>query len=162
MSRNSIKLLKSEDWESLKLIRLDALRNNSEAFGSSYDNISSKSDSYWINQVEDLNNKFFIQFDELVPIGIIRISLNDLEIPSNFAYLGSLYVKKEYRNQGIAKRLIRTAEESITNTEGITGIYIEVFASLLGAISLYKKLGYRFEKEETISRQKELVMTKRL
>lgn len=157
-----IKLIKPADWKDFKKIRLDSLKNDPESFGSNYNNTKTKPDRYWKNKLKDSNNLIFIAYDNKTPVGLVRITLNDKEIPKNNAYLGSLYVKKEYRSKGISKKLIYQTEQYLKTNSEVNGIYLEVYTFLANVVYLYKSIGYSIVKEQVTEQRKEYLMYKKL
>jgi ribosomal protein S18 acetylase RimI-like enzyme len=155
-------ILTKTKWETYKKIRLDSLKNNPEAYGSKFDELKNKDDKYWKKKLEDRNNLFFIAFKSADPVGLVRVALNDIDIPPGYAYIGSLYVKREFRRKGVARKLILEAEKYIKKKTEMKGILIEVYESLEDAILLYKKLGYSTIKRRISDGGNELIMRKEL
>lgn len=72
-----------------------------------------------------------------------KIKLND----GRFVYyISYIYVIKEYRSQGIGKRLINKVIEKCKNSFGISFIMLTCENDNVSAIRFYKKLGYIQEK----------------
>ncbi len=157
---HKIKILTVKDWLIYKQIRLELLKNNPESFHSKYEDNLNQTDDYWKNKIQNPNNIIFVTFDNSIPIGIVRITQNDPDFPDDYAYLGSLYIKKEYRKQGIASELIKEAEEYSKSTLHLKGVYLIVNSEIVNAVKLYESLKYTVEREKLEEGQKDLIMVK--
>lgn len=60
---------------------------------------------------------------------------------SHLGYIGFMYVKKNYRGQGLSQQLI-AAIKSWFNQRGISEIILHVYAKNPRAISAYEKIGF--------------------
>lgn len=59
----------------------------------------------------------------------------------NYAYLGFMYVRPEYRGKGINREII-DALQSWSSSKGINELRLEVYCDNLPAVSAYKKIGF--------------------
>ncbi|PWH85593.1 GNAT family N-acetyltransferase [Brumimicrobium oceani] len=67
-------------------------------------------------------------------------------LPIGYAELVKIYLKSEYRGQGIGKQLMNKCI-AYAKEQGYTHLYLESFPSLKEAIVLYEKIGFeRVEK----------------
>ena len=109
-----------------------------DAFFNQLDSLVKFSFSY--NIEEDLKNnifsKYFIYEEKNNIIGFINYS----DLYDRFE-LNYIYVKEEYRNQGIASKLMDKMLE-IGNDKNIDNITLEVNINNEGAIGLYKKYNF--------------------
>lgn len=62
-------------------------------------------------------------------------------------------VLKEYRGQGIGRRLLECALEHARKYNGVEKVELEVFKSNTPAIALYEKLGFKYEGERIRARK---------
>jgi ribosomal protein S18 acetylase RimI-like enzyme len=58
-----------------------------------------------------------------------------------YAYLGFMYVKPEYRGQGVNKKIIEALKQWAIS-KGLTEMRLEVYAENSGAIKAYDKFGF--------------------
>ncbi|MBN1618908.1 GNAT family N-acetyltransferase [Candidatus Dojkabacteria bacterium] len=157
-----ISKLNPTDWKKYKKIRLEALKNEPTAFWASYDEKRLEPDSYWINKMNDVNDTILIEEMDNKVVGLVRVTVNDKEIPPEYAYVGSLYINKEYRGLGISKKLMSAAENYVKQETSLKGIFLEVYKSQESAIMLYNKLGYKIIEKRVKDGVEDLVMVKDL
>ena len=101
MENNIIEIVKLtvNDWQEYKKIRLDALQNAPQAFGSSYADNREKPDSYWQSRLEDAANGngswllFAKENQQLVGIIGAFIEENEPDTRASFRFL--LPVRRE-------------------------------------------------------------------
>lgn len=133
------------DWEKFKELRLEALKTDQNAYGSSYDEEILKPDSRW---KEDLTRKekplFFIRLDGGEYIGMTGAKPVDEE--EDVYMLIAVYIKKEYRGKGLAVELISNIEKDLKD-RGVKEVDLIVNKEKVEAVGLYKKLGYKVVRE---------------
>ena len=86
---------------------------------------------------------FLAEFDA-APAGFAKTALNPDE--GRF-YLSSLYVLPEYQGQGIGSRLLRVSEQ-FALALGLREVWLGVMLQNVAAVDWYRKLGFRFVREE--------------
>jgi ribosomal protein S18 acetylase RimI-like enzyme len=92
---------------------------------------------------EDSSFEYYMAFTDAVPSGFIEFSTED-EIENTYKkYLriNSIYVVKEFRNQGIATMLLKTAEDR-AKILGFSYIGLGALLQNSPALNLYKKFGF--------------------
>ncbi len=65
-----------------------------------------------------------------------------LNLPKGYAELVKIYLKKEFRGQGIGRELMNRCIDFAKET-GYTHLYLESFPSLKEAIQLYRKMDFK-------------------
>ncbi|HAM88778.1 MAG: Acyl-CoA N-acyltransferase [Candidatus Falkowbacteria bacterium GW2011_GWC2_38_22] len=137
-----IKKLKKSDWKLYKEIRLEALKNEPSAFGSSYDTEFKRSDEDWQKKFKDIesskSSKFYYaaQIDEkLVAIG------GAFQEENNEWNIIAIYTKPNNRGKGIGNKLLSSIREELKIRKTLKA-FLRVNVDQLAAISLYKKLGF--------------------
>lgn len=83
-----------------------------------------------------------ISFDNKKIVGILIYYDNDIE--TNTAFLSLVSVDKEYRNQGIASKMINHLIKNMENVDYIKYIDVPTHITNETAIILYKKFGFKF------------------
>lgn len=131
----SIKAVTSENWQSLKELRLKAVADSPEAFGDSIETVSSKSDEYWKDGIA--NSNVFVTEENGVWIGMIVFKQDDDGVWA----VKSLWVDPNYRNQGIGKLIMQKAINAAKST-GVKLIELGVNVESKPAINLYESLGF--------------------
>lgn len=138
-----IKKLETNNWKQLKIVMLNSRKNDDQAYKTKYRDLIIKNDEYWKQKLTDQNNTYFAAFDNNKPIGIIRLTFNDNEEPHDVAIIGSFYVKKEYRKQGIGKSLMQKAINLSNQNKSVKTTRLYVKQTQIPAINLYKSLGFK-------------------
>lgn len=105
----------------------------------------------WFEKVyNEKNNIIFIAKDNNKIVGYIYCKIDSIEDgpTSNLeALIDGLYVEKEYRNQGIATKLINFAI-NWAKEKNVKNIYLNVLEKNKDAINLYYKKGFKnFERK---------------
>ena len=136
------KILKS-DWQKYKNIRLEALKNEPSAFGSSYEEEFKRSDKEWQKRLEvseqqnsdrffyaiSVNNKFFA----------IGGTYKDDRKEWNVM---AIYTKKEFRGLGLGKKLMSGILNEFKKI-GVKKVFLAVNTHQIAAIALYKKFDFK-------------------
>jgi ribosomal protein S18 acetylase RimI-like enzyme len=139
--------LPAERWKDLRGLRLEALQSDPLAFASSYEEEKLLKPEEWKKRVD--NTLFALSND--TPVGMIVYIFNDKIKTNHIANVYGVYVKKEYRGQGIGNRLVVGALRDIQQNPNVTKIHLTVTAEQTAAIALYKKNGFivvgKLEKE---------------
>ena len=133
-----IRRLPPERWEDYKKIRLQALKTDSQAFGSSYEEEVLLSEVDWIRRIE--NAIFALEKNEIV--GTIVIFYERGLKTRHIASIYGFYVAPEYRGKGIAKKLLAAALEEIRKRGGILKAKLAVNSEQKVAIKVYEDAGF--------------------
>jgi ribosomal protein S18 acetylase RimI-like enzyme len=130
-----IRKLPPERWKDFCNLRLEALQSDPLAFASSYEEEKLLKPEEWKKRVD--NTLFALSND--TPVGMIVYIFNDKIKVIHIANIYGVYVKKEYRGQGIGKRLVEGALRIIQQNANVTKIHLTVTTEQTAAIALYKK-----------------------
>lgn len=157
-----IRKLPPERWKDFRGLRLEALQSDPLAFASSYEEEKPLTTEEWKKRVD--NTLFALSND--TPVGMIVFIIGDRIKTNHIANIYGVYVKKEYRGQGIGNRLVEGALRTIQQNTNVTKIHLTVTAEQTAAIALYKKHGFivvgKLERELQVNGKfyDELVMEK--
>lgn len=135
--------LAPEKWRDFRDLRLEALREEPLAFGSSLDEEKVKTGS-WERELKGLGNKkwYFSEVDgDLVGMAAIKFSQKNKF--KHLATLVGVYVKKDFRGRGIARLLTEKILEDAFKTPQVKKIRLLVNASQKPAVGLYEQLGFK-------------------
>lgn len=135
--------LSPDDWQEYKTIRLQALHNDPQAFGSTYTVESHFSDEEWQERPSDKNTIILIAKDEDKVIGMGGVHWDHWEKTQHIAHVWGMFVDQAYRGQGIGKKLMEEIEAKAKERPQTEKIKLEVVTDQEAALELYKKLGYR-------------------
>ena len=126
-------------WEEYRELRLEALKKAPTAFGSSFEEEENFSKEVWQKRIA---NAIFAVSDEK-PVGLITWVRGDRIKTRHTSYINSTYVTEAFRGQGLGRRLIKAALDSIQASKGILKIRLSVIASQQEAFKLYDAFGFK-------------------
>lgn len=135
--------LTSNDWKKFKELRLDALKNDSAAFGSSFEEKVNQSDEEWKNVLQKPASHIFIAEEGGNLCGMAAAYQEEGGKVCHVAYIWGVYVKKEYRGQGISKKIMQALLEELQKNGEIAKANLNVNTAQLPAVELYKSLGFQ-------------------
>ena len=140
-----IRFLKSQNAAAYRDLRLQALRESSTAFGSSYEQetcLSLTDFAARLRPHNDSTNGIFGAFsDSEQLIGMLGFSRESRPKRAHIGSLWSMYVLPEFRRQGIGEALL---DEALSHARrvGVLQIVLTVTTSNLAACSLYRSRGF--------------------
>lgn len=89
------------------------------------------------NKLDDIHD-VIVAYDEDTPVGSAGFKKYD----DDCAEVKRVFIKREYRGKGISKKLMELLEERARN-KGYKYLILESGESLVAAMSLYRKIGYK-------------------
>lgn len=134
-----VKKLSDDRWKDYQDLRLAALKSDPIAFGSSYEEEIIISEEEWKKRIK--NTLFALLNDK--PIGMIVYIFDSKLKTKHVANIFGVYVKKEYRGQGIGKKLIESAISLIKKNKNIVKIKLNVNPEQKATVKLYEKYGFK-------------------
>ncbi len=147
MVKFEIKKLSQDRWLDYKKLRLEALKNDPIAFGSSFEEEIALTEEAWRRRIGDA---IFAMVNDM-PVGMVVCSMNDRIKTKHVASIYSVYVAADFRNEGIGDELLSAAISLIKENKQVLKIKLSVNPSQVFAVKLYKKHGftvYGIEKNE--------------
>lgn len=140
-----IKILQETDAQCYQDVRLNGLRTNPDAFGSTFDREDKFSLETVIERIKPNNDKFVLgAFDDKdILVGIVTFVRDNGVKTSHKSNVFGMYVAKDMRGKGVGKKLMY---ELIRISKGIVGleqINLTVVAYNDSAKNLYKSLGFQ-------------------
>jgi len=131
------------------LIALDEL--HAKVYPTVFDESKIKEDirqSFLLENINTPNNLFLIAELEKNIIGIVHCYIQEtknhpIKKDKKIAVLSDLYVDENYRNKGIAQKLINKALETIKEIWIVNDVVLNVFNENQEAIKLYEKSGFQ-------------------
>ena len=133
-----IKRLEAENWQDGRDIRLRALKNDSAAFSSSWEEESGFSEEVWKQRI---GNAIYA-YDNDKCVGMIVCLFNTQIKVSHIAEICAVYVDHEHRGKGIGKKLVQHALDYISENKKISKIKLVVNPDQKEAVKLYGHFGF--------------------
>lgn len=140
-------------WNELKELRLESLRNDPTAFGSSFGEDARLTAEAWRRRVR---NTIFALADG-APVGMISCVFNSRPKTKHVADIYGVYVRPMHRRQGVAKRLLDAALSEARGRKGVVKLRLTVNPVHTPAVRLYEGAGFvvvgRAKKELKVGRK---------
>lgn len=130
------------DWKKFKELRLEALKKNSEAFGSSYKESIKKADEEWKKQLEKPKSHIFVAREADDFIGMAAAYQEEGEKICHVAYIWGVYVWEAYRGKGIGRQLMEAVLAELKSSREVEKANLNVNTQLAGVVKLYESLGF--------------------
>jgi ribosomal protein S18 acetylase RimI-like enzyme len=141
-----VRRLTPHDAEAVRAIRLEALKNHPENFGTDHDDEAAQPLDWWRARLAHPAGAGFGAWAGEDLAGIISFGAEQEKKHRHQGGIGSFYVCPAYRGKGVGDALMKAAlEEAARRVEQVT---LTVTASNAGAIRLYERHGF-----ETIGRK---------
>jgi len=135
-----IRPLRPEDADSIRKLRLEALLDSPESFGSSYAEEREYPLQKFQNRLE--SGYTFGAFLDGKLIGMVTLIPETKHKTRHKAHIYAMYVTPDQRGQGIGKKLVKEAIETAKQIDGIEQIVLSVVSSNNTAKQLYLSLGF--------------------
>lgn len=139
-----IRLLNENDAASYWELRLEALKNHPEAFGSSYEEAVLRE-----NPVESVKRNFsnpdnftFGAFEGDSLIGMVTLLRESIQKMQHRGNIYAMYVQQQYGGRGIGTALMKAAIQQARSLNGLEQLNLAVVTSNDSANQLYRKLGF--------------------
>ena len=138
-----VKRVTSLDWQEYKKIRLEALKKEPQAFGSSYAKEKVRSENEWKDKLVKSENSNSLSFYYAVSKENKFVAIGGAYQDANKQWnIIAIYTKKEFRGQGLGQKIFQSIIDEIKSRK-IKKVYLCVNVSQTAAQELYKKNGFR-------------------
>ncbi len=126
-----------DDWQELRDIRLEALRNAPESFGSSYEREIVRPEAHWRDRIA--RGGTFLAFipEVSAPAGLAGGYREDPDTME----LVSMYVRPQARGRGVGEALV-AAVARWAEAQGAKSLHLWVTETNAPARLLYERLGF--------------------
>jgi ribosomal protein S18 acetylase RimI-like enzyme len=133
-----------EQWPAYRQIRLEALRDSPQAFGSTYTESLARPDSQWQTRLEEAAKGeevwlLFARIGERL-VGMIGAYVEE-KVEPPVAAIVSMYVTPAERGKGISTRLMQAILETL-QAAGIYKAVLGVNVDQTAALHLYQRFGF--------------------
>jgi len=148
----TVRRIRAEEWERLRVIRLRALADAPMAFGSTLAAEQVQPDEFWRGRAAggatDENRATFIAERDGEWVGISTCLLEEEGVGERPAWVFAMWVDPAVRRQGVAQALLR-ALTGWARGRGADVLNLHVTETNAPAIALYERLGFRATGETT-------------
>lgn len=138
-----IRQLGAQDAEQYRVIRLEGLRVNPEAFGSSYEEEMLYTEDEYRVRLKSVSAFTYGAFNGDSLVGAVTLVPEGKRKMRHRANIYAMYVTPEMRGSGVGKSLIKAAIHKAAELKCIEQIYLTVVASNEPAKRLYSSLGFK-------------------
>ncbi len=139
-----IRPIKANEWAAYRAVRLRALQDSPNAFGSTYDAESSGSDQHWADRLQTLEtsgrDRALVSETSDGFCGLAWCKISAVE--TSQANIYQMWVAPEVRGQGIGRRLLTGALNWAVGA-GVRRVVLGVTVSDSPAWRLYVSMGFR-------------------
>lgn len=122
----------------LRTIRLQALADAPDAFGSTYAEVAARPLASWSKQLQEI--AAFVAVKDGEDVGLVRCASDDRH--PDIAWLMSMWVAPEARGQGVGEALIDAVIE-YARSSGAIRLLLNVGDDNEPAIALYARKGFK-------------------
>jgi ribosomal protein S18 acetylase RimI-like enzyme len=131
--------LTPDDVEAIRAVRLEGLKNHPENFGADYDHEAAQPVE-WFKQRMSRAATFGVKIGGALA-GICVFSRETQKKHAHQGGIGAVYVRPQYRGQGVGDALIKAALEEAVR-QGVEHVSLTVTATNPGAVRLYERNGF--------------------
>jgi ribosomal protein S18 acetylase RimI-like enzyme len=148
-----IRRIPADRWRDYRDLRLEALKSDSPAFGSSFEEEEMFTEDDWKRRIQ--NALFAMSGDTL--IGMVVYAFNGRSKTRHIAEIFGVYVSTNHRGEGVGTRMLEHALSQIRKNRRIVKVKLAVNPEQRAAVKLYKKAGFvvvgRAKKELKVDRR---------
>jgi ribosomal protein S18 acetylase RimI-like enzyme len=139
-----LRKLTEEDTEALWNLRLRALRDNPEAFGSTYEETLQRGKESFRQRLRQPHEQTFFlgAFEEESLVGMVGFYRESGLKGQHKGYIISMYTAPEQRGKGIGKALVAEAIAQARKIQGLEQLLLAVVTTNDAARRLYRSLGF--------------------
>lgn len=138
-----IRVLEEGDGESYRTLRLRALREEPEAFGSSYEEQAERPLEAFVERIRETATHFTLgAFDGEVLIGTVAFTREAGVKMRHKGVITAMYVAPEGRGHGVGRALLLSAVERARAQLGVEQIHLSVVTRNVAARALYTAVGF--------------------
>ncbi|MDQ0199593.1 GNAT family N-acetyltransferase [Neobacillus ginsengisoli] len=138
-----IRLLNQEDAKEYRKIRLEALKNNPEAFSSSFEEEKEFPVENYESRLQSEVSFTFGVFEKEQLIGVGTLLKEQKSKLKHRANIVAMYVSPLKRGMGIGKSIMQAAIQKAKDAEEIEQINLCVVSTNMSAKKLYTSLGFK-------------------
>lgn len=130
--------LEADRWKEYRDLRLEALKSDPTAFGSSAEEESLLPESEWRKRI----GTAFFAFSEGMPVGMAGFMVGSRAKTSHVADIFGVYVRPANRGKGVGKMLLEEVLREISKNRGVRKVKLTVNPEQKAALRLYEGAGF--------------------
>lgn len=128
-------------WKQYKQLQIDAFSSDPEAFSTTFKEAITYPDSHWEDKLTEPNRiLLFAKYNEQL-IGMVGAHLKR-EDGGDVVVITGMYVKKRFRGQGIARKLLEEMQNAIDKKFKAAKMKLWVCEAQKPAIGMYQQMGF--------------------
>jgi ribosomal protein S18 acetylase RimI-like enzyme len=147
--------LPADRWREYRDLRLEALRREPTAYGSSTEETNRLTEKEWRRRIKSV--LFALSDDK--PVGMIVYVFNQRLKSRHIAEIYGFCLNADYRGEGLGTRLLERALSLIQKNKRIVKVQLAVNPEQRYAVEIYRKAGFvvtgRAEKELKVGRARD-------
>jgi len=137
-----VRKLTDDDLDALWVVRLQALKDNPEAFGSTYEETVARGKEVFRPRLGRGDDVFYLgAFDDTL-VGIVGFYREEGIKNRHKGFVVSMYVLPEKRGLGVGKALVQELIARAKQIAGLEQLHLAVVTSNRAACLLYRSLGF--------------------
>ncbi|WP_079912735.1 GNAT family N-acetyltransferase [Paenibacillus sp. 32352] len=139
-----IRIIAPEDAESFWDLRLNALKNNPEAFSANYEDSVTATLESVRSRIQVSDDNFIVgAFSNNTVIGMVGFVRERTKKLNHKGNIWGTYVAQEFRGRGIGRKLMEETIIRAKKLEGLTQINLGVITFNEAAKRMYESLGFK-------------------
>jgi RimJ/RimL family protein N-acetyltransferase len=138
----NVRVLQADDAAAFQVLRLRALREHPESFGSSYEEEEGRDLDEIARSFTAKGSSMFGAYDGTQLIGMTSLNRSQRAKTCHRAMLGAMYVAPEARGQGVGRALIDAALSQARTIDGLEDVVLAVTVGNEAARHLYAQAGF--------------------
>lgn len=138
-----IRRLTEDDLEVVWTFRLQSLRDNPEAFGSTYEETLALGKERMLHRLRQGDRLFYLGAFEESLVGIVMFSREEGAKFQHKGFVTSMAVLPEKRGYGIGQALMQELIVQAKQLGGVEQLKLDVVTTNLAAYRLYRSFGFR-------------------
>ena len=139
----TVEILRPEEWQVYRDVRLQSLKSDPTAFANSYENESVYTDDSWRAKLAQPGFSAYVVRDDGIIVGLVGCKKETNNRFEHSTILGPLYTDPKYRGMGIGTLLLQYLVEKLHTDPDVKKILLYVNESQKAACHLYEKVGFK-------------------
>lgn len=133
------------DAMAYKALMLHAYEHAADSFTSTPQERALQSDGWWLNRIADPAGLSFVcgALTEAGLVGTVSVEFSARTKTRHKGLIVAMFVREEYRGQGVARKLMRAAIDHGLERNGLRLLQLEVTQGNTAAEQLYESLGFQ-------------------